>query len=175
MSKRLVILSAVACTAILIIGIVAALNNNPSNSNVNTPTPSPQPSLSVKITSFNYTVGFGPVGANFWYTYYLYTVNNGTTDVSNVTLTLSTNSTQNTVKTFVYNVTLPHYMIGLMTLGESYPFGIIKVGEEKGFCGGFEENGSSLGNIDFTAHGFVLIATLKSNEIVLDQAVLKFQ
>jgi hypothetical protein len=173
LSKGKVILFAGACIAILIIAIVVALSNNVLNSNA--PTPAPQLVLSVKVTSFNYTGGFGPAGVNIWYTYFLYYENNGTIDANNITLTLNTNSTENTLKTSVYNVTPPHYYIGLMTLGEPYPLGLIKVGEEKGFCGGFEGGGSIEGNADFNIHGFVLIATLKSNETVLDQAVLKFR
>ncbi len=70
----------------------------------------------------------------------------------------------------VYTVTLPHYFIDTVTTGQPYPLGSIKAGAEGEFCGGFAP-----WDMDFNIHGFVLIATLKSNETVLDQAVLTFQ
>jgi hypothetical protein len=102
--------------------------------------------------------------------FFLNYVNNGTTDADNVTLTFSTNSTVNMerIEIGVFNSTLPHYYIDSMVMGEPYPLGTIKVGEEKEFIGTF------MGN-NFDIHGFVLVATLKSNDTVLDQAVITFR
>ncbi len=161
MDKRKIGITTIAATiAILIIGIlVSSLSNNNQNG-------APQPITEVKITDFYLNGYSNPVGVSWNNAFVLYYINNGSTDV-NVTITFSTNSTYKMDREiFVFNSTPPHYLVGSNMMGEPYSLGIIKAGEAREFYGEVMNSLSDSSKLG----GFAFVATLKSNDIILDQS-----
>ncbi len=158
--KVLAIFAVVALAFLIFIGIGISPNINSSNNT---------PKINVKITSFNYTGHNNPVGIAWNSVFVLDYLNNGTIDVDNVTLTITTNSTYELDRTIeVFNSTHPHYYIESFKIGEPYPLGLIKAGEEKQFHGDICNDLTDIAKI----WGFAIVATLKSNGTVLDQAIM---
>ena len=147
------ILLVVAVVAVLIVGVL-------SLSYVLTPSPN------VEITSFNTTKtssGSSLGVVNVWFVLNLTNIGRG--DVENLTVTFSTNTTIEINKQLVYiNSTSPYDHIADFEMGESCPLGGLRTGEAKEFMFYWAVS------VDFNEPP--LTATIKSNEIILDQATL---
>ena len=126
--RKLAIIASMVVAVILITVILVYLSSN-----------SPKETLkaNVKITSFNYTGSSNPGGIRWDSCFVLEYLNNGTIDVHNVTITLTTNSTYELDReVWVYTLSKPHYFIGSFEMGKPYSLGSIKAGEEKRLYGG---------------------------------------
>ena len=160
MGNRKLVIIASTFIVVLIIGILVSLNSYPPDTTLK---------VNVKITSFNYTGYINPVGIIWSSAFVLNYLNNGTIDVDNVTITITTNSTYELDRTIeVFNSTYPHYYIEEFKMGEPYPLGLIKAGEEKQFHGAIFNDLTDSAKIS----GFAIMATLKSNDTVLDEAIM---
>ena len=160
--NRLALVAVSLCVAILIIGLSIYLDNTPS--------PSAKPIINVTVTSFNLTGYYNPVGV-VWIDMFLLTyANNGTTDVDNITITFSTNSTFEMSREIDVFEPAPNVnnSIRSFVMGEPYSLGTIKANETKEFVGGIW---NYLGDSS-KVHGFAFTATLKSNDTFLDQATI---
>lgn len=159
---------------IAIIGIVVLTVGISVYLGINSPKQSVEP-INVTITGFNLTGYNNPVGVVWNDVFVLNYTNNGLIDVSNVTITFTTDSPYQMKRELsVFNSTYPHYYISSLTMGQSYPLGVIKAGDYKEF------HGEVWNNLDDSAKmgGSIFFVTLKSNGTVLDQAQLsipKFQ
>ena len=96
--------------------------------------------------------------------------NNGTTDVDNITITFSTNSTFEMSREIDVFEPAPNLnnSIRSFVMGEPYSLGTIKANETKEFIGCIW---NYLGDSS-KVHGFAFTATLKSNDTFLDQATI---
>lgn len=160
--RKLAIIVSIVVVVILITVILVFLSSN-----------SPKETLKadVKINSFNYTGSSNPGGIRWDSCFVLDYLNNGTIDVYNVTITFTTNSTYKLDREIeVYTLSRPHYIIGGFKMGEPYALGSIKSGEAKQFCGGICNDLTDRAKI----WGFATTATLKSNNTILDQAIMNF-
>jgi hypothetical protein len=149
--------------------IAITLSGNIQNDSSNIPSSTPKPIIDVKITIFNLTGYFNPVGV-VWNDVFLLTyVNNGTTDVNNATITFSTNSTFEMSREIdVFDSAPPHNGISAFLMEEPYSLGTIKANETKEFHGCIW---NYLGDTS-KVHGFAFTATLKSNDTFLDQVAI---
>ena len=127
--------------------------------------------VNVTITSFNLTGYNNPVGVVWNDVFALNYTNNGLTNVNNVTITFTTNSPYQIKRELsVFNSTYPHYYISPLTMGESYPLGMITAGEHKEFHGEVWNNLKDAAKMG----GYAFFANLKSNNTILDQASISF-
>jgi len=176
-SKRFTAIMMIAMFVTILVGLVYFQYeiNNLNNPNSSTDEQNAraqnttQVNIDVKITDFHLTGYNNPVGVVWNSAFVLKYLNNGKTDVSNVTITFDINSTYNMDREIeVFNSTHPHYYIASFAMGESYPLGIIKAGEAKEFYGDI------CNNLDDSAkiRGFTFMVILKSNDTILDQATV---
>ena len=159
--RKLAIIASMVVAVILITVILVYLSSN-----------SPKETLkaNVKITSFNYTGSSNPGGIRWDSMFILEYLNNDTIDVHNVTITLTTNSTYELAReVWVYTLS-KGYFIGSFEMGKPYALGSIKAGEAKQFRGGICNDLTDRAKI----WGFATTATLKSNNAILDQAIMNF-
>jgi hypothetical protein len=127
-----------------------------------------QPSIDVKITSFNITGYDNPVGIAWNDEFQLNYLNNGTVDVHNVTIAFYTNSPYAMHREIsIFDPTPPHYCIGGVEMGKSYPLDVIRAGETKVFCGEIWNSILDAAKI----RGYAFLVIIKSNDTVLDQAM----
>ena len=156
---KTIALAAVAAVAVLIVGVLASLNYyltlQPHIEITITPIPN------VKITNFICTgnLHLTTLGAALELFSLNYT-NLGMINVENLTLTLNTsriNETDSTQSSFLF---LDEYING-----DIYPLENIKVNETKSFEKGYFIS-------DLEVEPFILTVTLKSNDIILDQATI---
>ena len=150
----LVVVAVLLIIVILVVGLFVYLGN-------------PEPSISAMITDFEIT-GFdnnSNVGVAWDCMFTLIFLNNGTTDINNLTLTFSTNSTYPVSRTIsgAINSSGTYSEGGRFTMGEQHAVGPIKVGEEKRFDGEIENDLAD----SKLLRGFTVIATLKSNDIFM--------
>jgi hypothetical protein len=152
------------CIAVLVTGASIYLANIPSHS--------VKPIINVTINSLNLNGYDNPVGV-VWNDKFLLTyVNNGTTDIDNITITFSTNSTFQISREIVFfDSEPPHNYIGGFKMGEPFQLGIIKANETKEFQGFIWNNLLDSAKV----HGSAFTATLKSNDTFLDQATIYLQ
>jgi hypothetical protein len=157
----LVAVSVSLTVAIIVIGVSIYLGNTPS--------PSTKPIINFKVNSFNLTGYYNPVGVVWIDMFNLTYANNGPKDVENITIIFRTNSTyeMNRIIDVFYSKSLENYT-GEFLMGEPYLLGDIKANETKDFIGGIWNYLGDSSKI----HGFALTATLKSNDIFLDQATI---
>ena len=166
-NSKLVMIAVLLCVAIVVIGIVISLNEDAQNDSANIHSPTPKPIIDVKITNFNLTGYYNPVGV-VWNDMFLLTyTNNGTTNVDNTTITFSTNSTFEMSREIDVFEPAPNLnnSIRSFVMGEPYSLGTIKANETKKFIGCIWNN---LGDSS-KVHGFAFTATLNSNDTLLDQ------
>lgn len=160
--RKLAIIASMVVAVILITVILVYLSSTSPKETIK---------ANVKITSFNYTGSSNTGGIRWDRMFVLDYLNKGTNDVHNLTITLTTNSTYELAReVWVYTLSKPHYFIGSFEMGESYPLGSIKTGEEKRLYGGICNDLTDRAKI----WGFATTATLKSNDTVLDQAIMNF-
>ena len=160
----LVAVAVTLCVAILLIGLSIYLENTPS------PSAKPNIKVNVTITSFNLTGYYNPVGVLWIDMFNLTYVNNGITDVDNITITFTTNSSfemSREIDVFEPAPNVNNFIRSFM-MGEPYSLGNIKANETREFIGGIW---NYLGDSS-KVHGFVFTATLKSNGTFLDQEAI---
>lgn len=124
----------------------------------------------VGITEFLLNGYYNPVGVVWIDMFNLTYANNGTTDVDNITITFTTNSTFEISREIDVFEPAPNQnnTIRSFVMGEPYSLGSIKADETKEFIGGIW---NYLGDSS-KVHGFTFTATLKSNDTFLDQATI---
>jgi len=163
--NRLALVAAVTlCIAIVAVGIGIYLANN-------TLSPTPQPIINVTITHFGLHGIINPVGMIWCPIFMLNSTNYGTTDINNVTLTITTNSTYKISREVSLFNSTTHSGTDTFEMGESYSFGNISAGRTQQLDGVFF---NELGDSSKLA-GSAIVATLKSNGTILDQATIYLQ
>ena len=158
--RKLAIITSMGVAFILITGMLVPLSSYPQKETLK---------ANVMITSFNYAGYSNPVGIRWDEIFVLDYLNNGTTDVDNLTITFTTNSTYELDREIeVYTLSKPPYVIGLFKMGEPYPLGSIKAGEAKQFRGAICNSLTDRAKI----WGFATTATLKSNDTIIDKTIM---
>jgi hypothetical protein len=139
---------------------------NPQQSPFPTTTTKPE----VHITDFYLNGYYNPVGVVWIDMFNLTYTNNGTTDVDNITINFTTNSTFEISREIDVFEPAPNQnnTIRSFVMGEPYSLGNLKANETKEFIGGIW---NYLGDSS-KVHGFAFTATLKCNDTFLDQATI---
>jgi hypothetical protein len=152
---KAVAVAAVAIVAVLIVGVLT-LTHNPTHS------------TQVELTSFNTTGLSAGSSIGFVDVWFVLNLNNtGAGDVKDLTVTFSTNTTNESNQQLTYtNSTVPYDHIAEFEIGEPCSLGELKAGETKDFKFYW------VVNPDFDSPP--LTATLKSNEVPLDQKPITF-
>lgn len=125
---------------------------------------------SVGIVDFSLNGYYNPVGVVWIDMFNLTCTNSGKIDVDNLTITFATNSTFEISREIDVFEPVPNQnnTIRSFVMGEPYFLGTIKANETKEFIGGIW---NYLGDTS-KMHGFAFTATLKSNDILLDQETI---
>jgi hypothetical protein len=159
--KNQVIASAVCISVVIATIAVIAYSYAVSNP--------PKPKIDVRITSFDITGYNNPVGLVWNPNFVLNYTNFGTSQVDNLTLTFTTNSTfQIEREISVFSPIPPHYYVAGSTMGQPIIIESLKGEEAKTFYG---EVWNSLPDSS-KLRGFAIIATLKYKDTILDQAAV---
>jgi hypothetical protein len=164
MKHRRIVISAI-CVSILIAGIAVLVYSQTSgNSSANNP---PKLNIDVRITVYNITGYNNPVGVVWNPNFVLNYTNFGKVEVDNLTLTFTTNSTYQMEREIsVFDPIPPHYYVSGGTMGQPISIESVKGGETKAFYGEVWNNLDDSSRL----HGFAIIATLKYDNTILDQA-----
>jgi hypothetical protein len=159
--KTVSIISAV-CISFIMVGVAVigysymVNNNNPF-----------KPKIDARITSFKITGYNNPVGVVWNPNFVLNYTNFGSELIENLTLTFTTNSTYQMERELsIFDPVPPHYYVAGSTMGQPIVVESLKAGETKVFYGEVWNNLEDSSKLS----GFAIIATLKFQDMILDQA-----
>jgi hypothetical protein len=153
MKRDLIAIVSIVVVALLTLSLLLAWYN------------SPKEVTSAKIDSFTPNGYLNPGGTIWDAKFIIIVINNGTTDIENLTLTFNTSSPFRIERSIIITDS-QDYMLLTLPIGQPYLLSTLKSGQNQTVYGYVEDNTEDSAKIG----GYHFVATLKLGDTVLDQS-----